>query len=367
MNDYMKAALKLYDNISENHWNGRFLLGPDPGLRYNVRVWRFLKSYLRFLPWKDTHYFLQCQGYWIWDNWKLYDLFQESKYEETARACTEFILECQKMGGYWEYPLKRWKGRVATVEGCYAALGLIESYRHTGEKSLLNGLLAWYDFLIEKVGFQEYKDSLAVNYFAGRSGRLVPNNATLVLELFGYLFDITKQNKYLTYCKEMIKFLKYSQTDTGELPYAFMTPDVEGREHFLCYQYNCFQFLDLAHYWEMTKDDKVRAILKKLIAFISTGLHEKDHSKYNCAKSYPEVTYYTAVMGAAFLKATEIGLGDYSEYENRAYMHLLARQNRKGGFIHSSRNYGILSDRRSYPRYLVMILKHLLLKAEKGG
>ena len=366
MNRYMKSALKLYENIINNHWDGNILVGPDPGLRFNVRIWRFLKSYLRFLPWKDMHYFLQCQGYWIWDNWKLYNLLQASNYKETALVCANYVLESQKEGGYWEYPLIQWKGRVATVEGCYAAKGLLESYKHSQVESFLQSAVKWYDFLIDKTGFKSYKDALAVNYFAGdTSGRLVPNNSTLVLELFGYLYWITNNQKYLKYSKEMIKFLTYSQKDSGELPYAFQTPDIEGRDHFLCYQYNCFQFLDLAHYWELTKDDDVYEILKKLIRFVSTGLHSKGHSKYNCYKSYPEVTYYTAVMGAAFLKATEIGLGDFSEYEDRAYSHVLERQNETGGFIHSSRNYGILSDKRSYPRYLVMILKHLLLKVEK--
>ena len=124
----------------------------------------------------------------------------------------------------------------------------------------------------------------------------------------------------------MIKFLQYSQKDNGELPYAFQVSEIEGREHFLCYQYNCFQFLDLVHFWELTNNEEIYSILGDLIRFIKTGMHPDGHSKYKCNKSYPEVTYYTAVMGAAFIKATEIGLGDFSEYENKSYERVLERQ-----------------------------------------
>jgi hypothetical protein len=362
---YADAGLKLYDYVLNTHWTGKSLMGPDPGLRFHSRIWRFLKSYTRFIPWKDDQYFLQCQGYWIWNNWKLYDLYQESRYSEVASACTETILESQEDGGYWEYPLSQWRGRVATVEGNYAALGLLETYKHTHDQSLLDAVLRWYACLIDKIGFQSYEDSLAINYFAGMDGRLVPNNTTLTLELLAKIYRLTKDKKYLRYCKEMIRFLGYSQRETGELPYAFETPWMAGREHFLCYQYNAFQFLDLVEYWEITKDDRVYSILKNLHRFLRTGFYAKGHSKYNCYKAYPEVTYYTAVLGAAFGKAAQIGLDDLSEYEEKLYRRVLLRQNKKGGFIYSSRNYHILSDRRSYPRYLAMILKHLLMKVEK--
>ncbi len=365
MNPYMQAALKLHQYIQKTHWNGEALLGPDPGLRFHSRIWRFFKSYLRFIAWKDYSYFLQCQGYWNWNNWKLFDLTKKSSYKEIAIACTDSIIKMQTQGGYWEYPLPEWKKKIATVEGDYAAFGLLETYKHTKEKHLLEGVIKWYDFLIDQTGFQIYKDSKCINYFAGQNGRLVPNNTTLTLELFSELYQLTRNKKYLKTCDDMIQFLYYVQRESGEFPYAFETPDIQGRGHFLCYQYNAFQFLDLVHYWENTKDTKTYDILHNLIRYLQSGLHPNGHSRYNCRKAYPEVTYYTAVLGAAFLKAKEIGLGDYEEYENKAYRWVLKRQNKKGGFIYSSRNYGILSDRRSYPRYLCMILKHLLMKSEK--
>ncbi len=366
MNELSEAAYKLYNHLKSNHWNGEALIGPDPGLRFNIRIWRFVKSYLRFFPWQDNKYFLQCQGYWIWDNWKLYQFDTDEDFRRIAIAASDTILRNQRGDGYWEYPLREWRGLIATVDSNYAALGLLETFRNTEDQRYLDGALKWYEFLITSGGFQKYRDSLAVRYFAGRNGRLVPNNVTLTLQLFAEIYNFTSDDKYLRNCDEMIKFLEYSQKESGEFPYAFATPEIDGRDHFLCFQYNCFQFLDLARFWEIIKDDRVQKILNRLIGFIRRGQHEDGHAWYDCFKSYPEVTYYTAVLGAALLKAKTIGLGDFTKQQEKAYKRVLERQFADGGFIHSSRNYGVLSDKRSYPRYLSMILKHLLMRIENG-
>ena len=44
----------------------------------------------------------------------------------------------------------------------------------------------------------------------------------------------------------------------------------------------------------------------------------------------------------------------------RAYRYVLALQRRDGSFPHSRGDYRLLSDERAYPRYLAMILLHLL-------
>ena len=364
MNRYLERSLKLYDYIYKAHWTGEALVGPDPGVRFNQRIWRFPKSYFRFLSWKDDAYFLQCQGYWIRCNWMLYQLTQESRYQETAIRCTNSIAKSQTDEGYWEYPLPQWKRKVATVEGNYGAIGLLETYKHTKNQALLDGAVRWYQFLIDKICFQKYEDSLAINYFAYTDGRLVPNNATLTLEFFAELYESTEKKQYLKYAEEMIRFLAYAQRENGELPYAYKTPFIEGREHFLCYQYNAFQFIDLIRYWEITHDASIVKILKNLFEYLKTGQDMDGHSFYQCQKVYPEVTYYTAVLAAAYLKARSNGIGIYRIGEELAYQRLLSLQNSKGGFIYSSRNYGILWDKRSYPRYLSMILRHLLMKVE---
>jgi len=367
MDKFLNASQRLFNYIIENHWDGSGLMGPDPGLRYNFRIFRFIKSYLSSVKWKDNFYFLQCQGYWVFDNSMMNAVTNEDKYLEIIRLTADRILDFQAADGSWQYPLPEWKGKIATVEGNYGARALIESFRKLRDERYLAGALKWYDFLTEKTGFQFYKDSLSINYFAGIKGRLVPNNATLTLAFLSELYRETKDLKHLKYSEEMIRFLKYAQKESGELPYAFEIPGTQGREHFLCFQYNSFQLMDLATFYNITQNKDVYDVLKGLARFISTGVEKDGHSRYNCFKSTPIVPYYTAAIAAALLTADNIGLGDYAELSDRAYSFLLKTQNKRGGFYYSKNNYKILKDRRSYPRYLVMILKHLLMKAESLG
>lgn len=361
---YAEPILKLHAYLRNRHWRHGALTGPDPGLRFNFRIWRFLKSYLRFIDWHDDTYFLQCQGYWIWDNWKLCELSGEDRFREVAVECTERILQEQKAEGYWPYPLKEWKDRIATVDGDYAARGLLVSYEKTGDQRYLDSAVRWYDYLTGRGGFQQYRDSLVIRYFAGRDGRLVPNNVTLTLTMNAELRSATGDSRFSNYDEAMIRFLEYAVRENGEFPYAFATDTIPGREHFLCYQYNCFQFLDLVRYWELRKEERIYRILKKQIEYISTGLERDGHSRYNCFTSFPDVSYYTAVMSAAFMKAEETGLGEFRAAALKAHRAVLSRQCSSGGFPYSRRNYRLFSDRRSYPRYLAMILKHLLIIAE---
>jgi hypothetical protein len=67
------------------------------------------------------------------------------------------------------------------------------------------------------------------------------------------------------------------------------------------------------------------------------------------------------VVARALSQATAVGIADYRPLAERAYRRVLSQQQEDGGFrFYSRANYGLLSDRRSYPRYLCMILFHLL-------
>ena len=360
----LEDAIKLYGYTTEEHWNGKALMGPDPGVRWNRVLWRFLKSMFSFVNWDDDRYMLQCQGYWIRNNWSLFRLTQENRFRTNAVNASDQILKQQQDEGYWEYPLPGWKGRIATVEGDYAALGLLATYRETKDSRLLESVLKWYQFLIEKTGFETYEDGKCIRYFAGRGRDMVPNNATLTLEFFGELVELTGDKSFLEHADGMIRFLEIAQLESGELPYAFDVPWATGVTHFMCYQYNAFQFIDLAAFYLVYPDQTLRNILDKLIRYLETGTHKDGHCKYACGKNYPEVTYYTAVLGAAFLKATEIGLGDYINQSDAAYRRVLSRRRSNQNYIYSTRNYLLLSDTRSYPRYLSMILRHFLMKIE---
>jgi rubrerythrin len=80
------------------------------------------------------------------------------------------------------------------------------------------------------------------------------------------IYQFTEDKLYLENNKEMIRFLEHSQLENGELQYIF-----GYRPHFQSYQYNSYQFLDLAHYYQLIQDEKVWLILKKLIKFLEGG------------------------------------------------------------------------------------------------
>lgn len=363
--------MKLHQYLVARHWDDRALIGPDPGIRFNYRIGRFIKSYLPGVSWADDLRYMQAQGYWVLDNWCLFTRMGEEAYRDIALRCSEYILAQQRDDGAWEYPNPEWKGRIATVEGIWGSLGLLETYRQTDDPTLLTSVLRWHRFLVETIGFQRIGDELAVNYFANRPGGRVPNNSADVLRFLAELADTTGDTAYLQPCAGLLTFLKRVQKTSGEFPYA-----VEGvagdkrRLHFQCYQYNAFQCLGLMRYHELTRDTVALQLITGVLGFLRTGLAEDGHAFYDCDNRHRSVTYHTAVLGAAFAKAGQMGIDGYDDLANRAYSYVLGLQRPDGGFSYSRRDYRLLSDRRSYPRYLAMILYHLLVRdstIEKDG
>ena len=364
------AISLLHRFLVQTHWNGSALEGADSGVRFNSRIGRFVKSYLRFLPWLDKLIYFQAQGYWIKVNWMLATAGLLDC-RQIAERCSDFVLAQQTDDGYWEYPNPEWKGRIATVEGCYAAIGLLTTYRHTLDSLLVNSAARWYNFACHHIGFQETGDLLAINYFYGRTGPKVPNNSTLALKTFATLFEVTGEHHYLVHCRAMVRWLKSVQLASGELPYSVAA--VRARDHFLCFQYNAFELLDLIEYYQVTKDNEVLPIVWKLTDYIATGVTCTGAARFDCHHRMPEVLYYAAAVSAALNEASALGIGDYADLADRGYRWVLSHQLDNGNFaFFSQRNYLVLTDRRSYPRNLAMVLYHLLLwkkriDAQKGG
>ena len=358
------AAHSLHAHLVKKHWNGQVLQGPDYGIRFNARIGRFIKSYLDFLPWSDDYIYTQAQKYWILDNWLMSDLglANQETCQEMAITCSEYVLSMQRPEGHWEYPNPEWRHRIATVEGNYAAMGLLETYLRTGHRPLLDGAKKWYRYVIENVGFEDQGGKLAVNYFANEPGSMVPNNSASALRTFALLAKAANDDQYLETCPGMVAFLQDAQLETGELPYALKGPHGSSdRIHFLCYQYNAFQFLNLADYYCLTEDQTIRPTLEKLARFVSDGVSESGAARYNCDHKGPEVSYYTAALAAALSQATALKLGDYRSLAERAFGLVLSQQRPDGGMAFFSRgNYGFLTDKRSYPRSQSMILYHVL-------
>lgn len=363
MNEYLSAAQRLHRCLCESVTEDGKLIGPDQGVRFNRRVWRFVKSYLGTACHSDNRCYLQAQGYWVLGNWLLYDLMHAPELPTLAIQCARAIRKGQNHTGGWSYPDPEWAGRVATVEVIWGALGMLASCERSFDADLLMGTLKAYELLTESIGFEKVKGGSAIRYFEGRPGPAVPNNSTLALALFGRLAKVTGKHEYLRYCPELIDFLATSQLESGELPYAITSRDGEGRTHFQCYQYNAFELMDLAMYFEAQHDKRVLPIITKLARFLAPSVNPNGSTRFDCGGNKAEVIYNTAAIGAALGTARRLGLADTGELENQAYQYVLSHQDPKGGFVFSVREQRVLKDKHYYPRPLTMILYHLGLRA----
>jgi len=365
MSKYLDAAERLHSFLRGNFWRNDALIGPDNGVGFNRRVGRFVKSNLDFVPWNDDYYYMQAQGYWVMANWQLYQLTASEIPAELATRCSYTILRRQEPAGYWTYPHPGWAGHIATVEGIFAALGMLASYERTRDATLLEGAERWYRFLTERTGFVEAEGGSAINYFADAPRGLVPNNTTLALAFLARLAQATANGRYLEHCPAMISFLTSVQTESGEFPYSMKDPSGNGRQrvHYECYQYHAFQLQDLAMYFDATQDTRVLEPMRRVADFLALSVQEDGATQFDCTGRAIRKPYNTAAIAAALGIARRLGLRNSLQAENRAYEYVLDQQRSDGGFDYSSREFGFLADKRDYPRPMAMILYHLLLKA----
>jgi hypothetical protein len=363
----LDASTQLHAYLVQRHYTQGLLHGPDPGVRFNLRLWRFLKSALDFIPWGDDYVFTQTQGYWVLANWLLYDATGHSRYREIALETTEATLARETPEGYWVYPLPERRHLIATLEGIWGASPLLATYAYNPRPELLGGAVRAYDFIIERIGFQKHRAGEAVNYFDKPRGK-VPNNSVIAAWFFLRLWKATADARFLDHVRPLFEFIAAVQLPSGEIPYIVASPLEKAREHYLCFQYNAYQFLHLAWSERLHPGLGARPILTRLFQFLIRGALPSGACAKNCAnagRSGPEVDYYSAALGAALREGHHLGLGD-GHLGERCFARVLARQRPDGGFGFSTGDYGLLKDGRSYPRYEAMTLFHLLYACDLG-
>ena len=359
------AAQRLHAYLEQHHYKGGLLRGPDAGVRFNLRLWRFLKGNLEFIPWGDDYVFMQSQGYWVLANWLLYEATGEGRYRDMAVQSTEATLQLETPQGFWRYPLPERKHLIATLEGIWGGAALLATYERESRREFLDGAIRAYDFIVNRIGFQDHPRGKAINYFDRPRGK-VPNNTVIAAWYFLRLWKATGNNRFLEHVNGMVNFVEAVQLPTGEIPYIVESPYEKARDHYLCFQYNAYQFLHLVWMSKLRQGELENSIMVKLARFLEGGVQPDGACANNCAKAKgggPEVPYYTAALGAALFEAARRGLVASTQLSDRCYARALAHQREDGGFDYSLGDYGFLRDRRSYPRPMAMTLFHPLLGA----
>jgi hypothetical protein len=357
--EFYKAAVRLHAHLVRRHLRNGLLQGPDAGVRFNLRAWRFLKSGFDFIPWRDDYVFMQTQGYWVFANWLLFELTSDSRFRQLALETTQAILAAQKHDGTWAYPLPERRHLIATVEGDWAALAMLASHERAPREEFLKGAIRWYDFLVNRIGFQQHSTGKAINYFDRPRGK-VPNNSVLTVWFMLRLSKVAADERYREHAGALLDFVAVVQAANGELPYVIESPYERGRQHYLCFQYNAFQFLELARTSRQDPPTSANLVLPRLAAFLAGGVNAQGASRRDCFRESPEMDYHTAVLGAALREAANLKLADSSALSTRCYARALEHQRADGSFAYSTGDYGVLRDGRSYPRPQAMTLFHLL-------
>jgi len=360
----LAAARRLHATIASRHLHDGRLEGPDQGVRWNIRVGRFVKSYLPGLFPRERYFFLQGQSYWALASWTLGDLGGDPACHEAARAATRVVAQTQRADGAWDYPLPERRHLVATVEGDFGAVALLEGFRRDGERAWLDAARSWHDYVEREIGYQEHAGGLAVNYFQKPRG-LVPNNTCEWIWVLGRLARATGEARYLDGVSRLLTFLEAVQMPSGELPYELAGQgESRTRLHYLCYQYNAFQCMKLAWYAADHGDVRARLIAERVSDYLATGVLASGAVRASCASRLPEVIYYADAVAMALHTVSVLGWRDHAALADRAFRWVIAQQRSDGGFPRFSRgDYFVLADRNEYPRYLAMTLFHLAERA----
>jgi hypothetical protein len=359
----LNSAQRLHAYLLRRHYERGLLHGPDSGVRFNLRAWRFLRSALDFLPWRDDYIFTQTQGYWVLANWMLFEATGDARFREIALESTEATLALESPEGYWAYPLPERKHLIATLEGIWGAGPLLASFTREPRPEFVDGAVRAYDFIVNRIGFQDHPRGKAINYFDRPRGK-VPNNSVIAAWFFLRLWKTTSNTRFLEHVKVLLDFIEAVQLPSGEIPYIVASPYEKARKHYLCFQYNAYQLLHLAWSSRLKPDLVAKPILARLAGYLQTGVKPTGACANNCASAGRgggrEVDYYTAALGAALHEAAGMGLVENTTQSERCYARVLAHQKPDGSFGFSTGDYGFLRDQRSYPRPQAMTLFHLL-------
>jgi hypothetical protein len=100
------------------------------------------------------------------------------------------------------------------------------------------------------------------------------------------------------------------------------------------------------------------------LLYLGSGVAADGHVFVDCKKTFGHILYHTAVVSAAFAMAGRLGFAGFAVRRDHTLAYVLSRQQGDGSFVFSRGDYGVLSDQRSYPRVLSMMLFHFMVTVQ---
>jgi hypothetical protein len=273
----------------------------------------------------------------------------DSASQRAIELAGDYLLAHQRPDGAWS-----WGGnarQVATFEGNAATIGLLQAYWATGRAQYADGARRWIEYLLAREAFRPIGDGVYAPYWSHRD-IVVPNVSAEILWVLSEVNKVWPVAGVEDLAGALVRFLTNVQRSSGELPYRIANVSATERVHYLCYQYNAFEFLAIARFAENTGNLAALPLLHHLATFLLGGVGPNDSSRASCLFAYPELDYYSAALALALRRAEPFIGAEARAKANNLTNRLLSVQRADGSFSHSRRDYSLpfLSDRRSYPR-----------------
>ena len=214
----------------------------------------------------------------------------EARYRDLALESTAATLRLQHARGIWVLSASRAQHLIATVEGDWGAIGLLASYAREPRQEYLAGALRWYDYLVNRIGFQDAPPGKAINYFHRPRGKDAEQLGGGGVAFSAACGRRQGRSDFSSTCRAMLEFIAATQLPSGELPYIVAGQYESGREPLSLFSVQCFSVLEAGVGRGAASSRRQGAILARARKFLAKGVTPSGASAADCSSERPKWT-----------------------------------------------------------------------------
>ena len=241
-----RAAERLHTHLLQRHYSQGLVHGPDAGVRFQLRLWRFFKAALDFLPWQDDYVLCNprvigfCPTGCCRDDRENRNIARWPWRARRRRsACSS-----PKVSGLYPLPERKTpdRHRGGKLGGdwtprhlCPRTAGRISS------RQRFAGTITWS----EASAFSPTRPERPSTTLISREGKFPTIPWRRYGSSCGFGRPPAMRASGARGCHAGVSW-QAPNFPPGSCPTLWTGPYEKGRVHYLCYQYNAFQFLKLA-------------------------------------------------------------------------------------------------------------------------